>query len=264
MCLAAAVALVCLALGRPAQAANWQLRFDISVPYFGGEGGNATQRVTAGVRLTASDNFDGTWDAVVISSSVLSAYSYHPEFAPEHQFLANDYRYDSYPKQWTFYVMSDQDGQPVTLEWALPQAPGGSCLGISLTLTDVTAGAPVNLIQSSYQYVNAGGVPRQFQLTASQVVDTPPQAPVNLFSPRTSVSSALLFWTGSSGVAGYHIYRQDPGSTGFRRRTDAPITATRYQDAGLTPGDYSYLVTAVSPTGCESQPSNELTTHVGP
>jgi hypothetical protein len=263
VCLVVAVAMVPLALSGQAHAANWQLRFDISVPYPLGEGGKATQVVAAGVRLTALDGFDNTWDTVVTSSSVLSAYVYHPTFAPEYQFLSRDYRFDSYPKQWDFYVMSDQDVQPITLQWTVPQAAAGSCLGTSWTLTDVTASTDVDLMQSTYQYVNTGGVPRQFQLVASQVVESPPQQPVNLFSPRVGTSSVLMAWTGTAGISGYHIYRKDPGSIEYRRRTVAPAPTAKYVDSDVNPGSYAYLVMAVTSTGCESGPSNELTVQVG-
>ncbi|MEW6325711.1 MAG: fibronectin type III domain-containing protein [Nitrospirota bacterium] len=231
----------------------------------GGEGGKAAQVVTAGARLTALDAYDNTWDTMALGSSILSAYADHPDYAPGHRFLARDYRFDSYPKQWDMYVISDQDGQPVTLALTAPQTTSGACLGISLNLTDVTAGAPVDLLQPTYMYTNSAGVPRQFRLTASQVVETPPSSPANLFSPRVGTTSVLLAWTGVNGasVVGYHVYRKDPGSSEYRRRTVAPAPAGKYIDGDVNPGSYSYLVTAVTSTGCESGPSNGLAVFVG-
>lgn len=244
-------------------AADWQLSINISVPYASGEGDKATQVITAGMRLTALDAYENTWDTVAMGSTILSAYAYHPEYAPAYQFLARDYRSDSYPKQWDAYVSSDQDGQPITMAWSLPATTMNACLGITVSMTDVTAGTAIDLMQPTYVYTNNAGAPRQFQLTASQVVETPPLAPVNLFSPRTGTTSVLLAWTGTAGISGYHIYRKDPGSIEYRRWTVAPAPTAKYVDSDVNPGSYSYLVTAVTATGCESGPSNELTVKVG-
>lgn len=249
-----------------ALSADWDLGFTITVPFASGEGGNATQKVTAGARLTALDGFDNTWDTVMaMGGTTLTAYMYHPEYAADFQLLARDFRFDSYPKQWDFYVNSDQDGQPVTIAWTLPPAQTGTCLGIALALTDVTGGgAAVDLVQPSYQYTNSLGVPRHFQLTATQTVEAPPFAPSDLYSPRVGSASVLLSWTGSGGaLAGYHVYRKDPGALEYQRRTGAPVAVVKYLDADVAPGTYSYLITAVSATGCESGPSNEFEVKVG-
>jgi hypothetical protein len=243
-------------------AADWQatVTFSVADPI----GGRAVQPLTAGMRVTALDGFDNTWDAIAMKGNTLAAYFYHPGDTG-HEFLARDVRFSSYPKQWDLYVDSDQDGQPVMMGWSLPQTAMGACLGIALTMTDVTAGAPVDLTQAGYTYANSAGVSRRFQLTASQVVETPPQQPVNLFSPRVGASSVLLAWTGTANpaVVGYHIYRKDPGSTGYKRRTVAPAPTAKYIDTDVAPGDYFYLVTSTSATGCESNPSNALAVKVG-
>jgi hypothetical protein len=197
---------------------------------------------------------------------VLLAYSYHPEFAPAHQYLARDVRFDSYPKQWDLFVASDQDGQPVTIEWQLPQVTGGSCLGVEFSVNDVTGGTAVDLSQLNYSYTNNAAVTRQFQLSAAQVVEAPPPPPLNLFSPRTGTASALLAWSGGNdpAVVGSHVYRRDPGAVEFLRLTVVPTASAKYIDSGLAPGSYTYLVTAVTATGCESIPSNEITVFVSP
>ena len=249
-----------------AHAADWQLSINISVPYTMGEGGEATQRVTAGTRLTALDAFDNTWDTIALGSTILSAYAYHPEYAPAYELLARDFRFDRYPQQWDFYIVSNQDGQPVTLAWSLPATSMGACLGMTLTLTDVTAGTTVDLTQPTYGYTNSAGVMRQFQLDATQVVETPPLPPLNLFSPRTGTTSVLMAWAGvnSPSVVGYHVYRKAAGETAYQRLTTTSSTVAKYLDSGLSPASYSYLVTALTATGCESGPSNELTVSVGP
>jgi hypothetical protein len=249
-----------------ALSADWQWSVNISVPYVTAEGGKASQTVTAGARLTALDQFDNTWDTVAVGSTILSSYFYHPEYAPADQFLARDFRFDSYPKQWDLFVASDQDGQPITLAWSLPPTSMGSCLGLTLSLTDATTGAPVDLTQPTYLYTNNAAVTRHFVLNATQVITTPPSAPLSLFSPRTGTASVLLAWSGVTdpSVVGYHVYRKDPGATEYRRVTATPTPVAKYLDTGLNPGAYSYLVTAVTSTGCESSPSNALSVTVGP
>ena len=248
-----------------ALASDWQLGLTVSVPYPGGEGGKARQTLTAGARSTALDGFDNTWDTVIYNNgSALLAYFYHPEFATDDQQLARDIRLDSYPKQWDFYLSSDQDGQPVTLARSLPQPSMGACVGVSLSLTDVTAGGPVDLTQPSYLYTNNASTTRHFQLTATQAVQNPPAAPVNLFSPRTGTTAVLLSWRpNSGGVTGYRVYRKDPGAAQYHQLTVTPTAVTKYLDQGLSPGSYSYEVTAVT-ADCESGPSAALAVTVGP
>jgi hypothetical protein len=272
-----ALTLHSLPLAPRVYAAEWQMDINVSVPYTLGEGGKASQVVAVGTRVTALDGFDNTWDTVALGSALLSAYAYHPELSPDHQTLARDFRSDSYPKQWDIYIISSDgydgggnpvtmDGQPVTLSWNLPTISAGVCVGIAFTLTDVTAGVTVDLLQPSYTYTNVSGTPRQFQFSTEQVVESPPPSPVNLYSPRVGSASVLLAWTGVGGstAAGYHVYRRDPGSTQYTRLTPSPVTVQKYIDSDVPPGSYAYLVTTVTSTGCESSPSNMLAVTVSP
>jgi hypothetical protein len=235
-----------------------------SLPYTSAEGGRATQSVTAGMRQTAQDAFDNVSDTKALGSAIVSAYAYHPEFTPKHQFLAQDIRADHYPQSWTLYLSSNQDGQPVTLNWALPAATPGDCRGVTLSLTDVTAGTTVDLLQGSYAYTNRAATPRLFTLTATSAAQSAPAAPLNLFSPRRASTSVLLAWSEvtDSAVVGYQVYRKDPGTTGYVRRTASPAPSAKYLDSDLVPGGYAYFVTAVTATGCESPPSTALTVTV--
>ena len=152
------------------------------------------------------------------------------------------------------------------MEWMLPTTSAGTCLGMELTLTDVTAGTPVDLLQGSYQYTNSAGVPRQFQLDSIQIIETPPAPPSALFSPRTGTSSVLLAWNavGDPAIIGSHVYRKVAGSTAYQRLTTTPTTTTKFVDNNVTAGSYSYLVTSVTAGGCESGPSNVIDITVGP
>ena len=153
-------------VARPALAADWQMKMTMTVPYVGAEGDVATQAFTAGARSTALDGFDNQWDTVALGSSILTVYAYHPDFAVENRLLIRDFRSELFPQEWDIYVGSDQDGKPVTLTWTLP--PNPACLGLSLSLTDTTTGAAVDLTQASYGYTNDAATPRRFHLMATR------------------------------------------------------------------------------------------------
>lgn len=71
--------------------------------------------------------------------------------------------------------------------------------------------------------------------------------------PAANLTSAItaqgvtLSWTAStdSGVRGYHVYRAANPRGPFQRLTGAPVTATRYTDAGAASGKYTYMVRAI-------------------
>ena len=242
-------------------AADWEMRLSASLPYTSAEGGRATQSVTVGAGTAAKDAFDNASDTKAINGLVMTAYAYHPEFATKDRFLARDIRADHYPQTWTIDIASNQDGQPVTLSWTLPPVRPGSCQDVTLSLTDASTGVTVDLLGPSYHYTNVAATPRRFTLTASQATQATPGAPPNLRSHhRIRSTASRLVWSkvNDPAVVGYHLYRKDPGATGFMRRTVSPLTSHTYLDSDLVPGDYAYYVTAVNSTGCESEPSNTI------
>jgi hypothetical protein len=241
-------------------AADWELTVSASLPYTSAEGGRAAQSLTIGARATAQDGFDNASDTKALGGAIVSIYADHPNFAPGQQFLARDLRANHYPQTWDFVVSSNQDGRPITLRWTLPAGQPGSCQDVSLSLTDTTAGATVNLLQPSYVFTNSVALPRRFTVTATQSAQSPPPAPLNLFRPHHGSKTVQLAWSGvnHSSVVGYHVYRKDPGTTNAMRRTATPVRSTDYLDSGLVPGGYVYFVTAVNTTGCESPLSSAL------
>jgi len=242
-------------------AADWEMRLSASLPYTSAEGGRATQSVIVGAGKAAKDAFDNASDTKAISGSVMTAYVDHPEFELKNRFLSRDIRADHYPQAWTIDVASNQDGQPVTLSWTLPPGRPGSCQGVALSLTDGSTGVTVDLLGPSYHYTNVAATPRRFTLTATQMTQTIPGSPANLRSHhRIRSTASRLVWgkVNDSVVVGYHLYRKDPGATGFLRRTVSPLASHNYLDNSLSPGDYSYYVTAVTSAGCESEPSNTI------
>jgi len=250
----------------PVYAADWELTLSASLPYPSAEGGRAAQSLTIGARATAQDGFDNASDTKALGGAIVSIYADHPNFTPGRQYLARDLRADHYPQSWAFVVSSNQNGQPVTLRWTMPAGQPGSCQGVSLSLTDETAGSTVSLLQPPYVYTNSVARPRRFTVMATQAAQSPPPAPVNLFRPRHQSTSVQLAWSEvkKSSVVGYHVYRKDPGTTNAVRRTATPVHSPKYLDSSLVPGGYAYFVTAVTASGCESPLSAALTVTVTP
>jgi hypothetical protein len=67
-----------------------------------------------------------------------------------------------------------------------------------------------------------------------------------------------LSWKPStSPVIGYNVYRRGP--SGLVKLNFVPVAGTTYVDSTVQPGQtYYYTTKAVSPTGTESSPSNEV------
>jgi len=61
---------------------------------------------------------------------------------------------------------------------------------------------------------------------------------------------------------GYHVYRADVAAGPFSRRTSSLVTATSFDDANVPPGNYAYMVRAVSlqanPSGTYFNPSQGI------
>lgn len=90
-----------------------------------------------------------------------------------------------------------------------------------------------------------------------------PPLPEN-FVALAERGSVRLRWDPSADddVAGYHLYRREPGRD-FHRITEDPVTGTEYFDTGLTSGfSYSYRIQVVDGAGNESPESAPVTTTV--
>jgi hypothetical protein len=76
-------------------------------------------------------------------------------------------------------------------------------------------------------------------------------------SPGPQHSVNLSWKPSTSPVIGYNVYRRGP--SGLVRLNVAPVAGTTYVDSTVQPGQtYYYTTKAVSPTGTESSPSNEV------
>lgn len=74
---------------------------------------------------------------------------------------------------------------------------------------------------------------------------------------RGKLTSIALFWTVYDGVAGYNIYRSDTETGSYALlNTTGLLTVAYFEDSGLGElTEYYYKVTAISPSGNESEPS---------
>lgn len=79
---------------------------------------------------------------------------------------------------------------------------------------------------------------------------------VSLFG---AVRNNELRWTASSGASGYNVYRSGVSHQSYRKLTATPITQLSYTDREVMPDvSWFYVVTAVGPTGLESNNSIEI------
>jgi hypothetical protein len=95
---------------------------------------------------------------------------------------------------------------------------------------------------------------RQFLGNTSGSADRKPRGST---SPGRQHSVNLSWKASASAVLGYNVYRRD--RWGLSKVNSAPVTSTSYLDNSVQPGEIYYYVTrAVSSTGIESSPSNEI------
>ncbi len=92
-----------------------------------------------------------------------------------------------------------------------------------------------------------------------------PETPVGLAATPVIYSalfSALkvvrLTWTGQADAAGYNVYRTTSSHLDYVKVNDSPVVRTKYtDDDARADRPYYYVVTAVGPTGLESNRSKE-------
>lgn len=116
--------------------------------------------------------------------------------------------------------------------------------------------------------VSAAEPPVESATTAEREIDyrdrfppPPPTALVALPEP----GRVRLRWRASPApdLAGYHVYRLDPGAQDRRRLTSEPIETLEFLDSGLAPGrTYAYRLTAVDMEGNEGVPGEEVEVQV--
>jgi hypothetical protein len=93
-----------------------------------------------------------------------------------------------------------------------------------------------------------------------------PRTPVGLRGVWTAYRSLFntleamqLTWTAQADAAGYNVYRSETPHAGFVKINDAPVAVPSFTDDDLGIGpEFYYVVTAVGPTGLESNRSIEI------
>ena len=104
---------------------------------------------------------------------------------------------------------------------------------------------PIRVPGAGTGALSVGPMSAEACVTPVDVFPPVPPADLRLFW-RTEATE--LSWTesGSTDVAGYHIYRSGPDGTGFERLTESPVEHTSYTDAARDPRSaYRYAITAV-------------------
>jgi hypothetical protein len=100
---------------------------------------------------------------------------------------------------------------------------------------------------------------------AQPIKDGYPRTPVGLDahlavyrSLFNSLNTVRLNWTAQTDAAGYNVYRTNTPHLGYVKINTTPVTGTSFSDtnAGSDP-TYTYAVTAVGPTGLESNRSRD-------
>jgi len=100
---------------------------------------------------------------------------------------------------------------------------------------------------------------------AQPIKDGHPRTPAGLTGGTVVYSSLFntlravaLSWTAQADAAGYNIYRTTSPHSAYVKVNAAPVTGTTYTDGGVgTDPSYYYVLTAVGPTGLESNRSRE-------
>ncbi len=96
------------------------------------------------------------------------------------------------------------------------------------------------------------------EATVTVHVDTAPPAATVLSGEVRNVKDVYLSWNEvvDNGLSGYNVYRDGA------RLNSAPLSVTEYLDAGLSDGDYTYMVRALDSSGLESEDSNQVSLRV--
>ena len=92
-----------------------------------------------------------------------------------------------------------------------------------------------------------------------------PRTPVGLYSEGQIYSSLFnslevirLFWTAQTDAASYNIYKSSTPQVGYVKINTTPVTGTSFTDTSVSLGlPYYYAITAVGPTGLESNRSHD-------
>ena len=160
----------------------------------------------------------------------------------------------------------------VTLSWDAVSAAAGFNLyrngrkvndapigDITFTDTSLAPGTSFNYAVAAVGSDGREGA-RSATITASTTGTAPVvPTPTGLRIDTVGQGSVALSWTAAAGVAGYDILRGTAPGGPYAPVNQAPVSATTFADATVTPATtYFYVVRSVSASGATSAASNEV------
>ncbi len=167
----------------------------------------------------------------------------------------------------SLYVLAttpDTDIAQVQLQYRAVGAASWTNLGTAVTQAPwETQWAPGSLPRGDYEIravaTDRGNRtdPSPASITVTYTDLTPPAPPQGL-AAKVDGGDVTLTWNAvaDADLAGYEVWRSD--GSGFELLTSSPITATTYQDSGVTDGVYHYIVAALDAAGNVSNSSGEV------
>lgn len=247
-----------------ADAADWVVRFEVSTPSGGADGGKARVGLTAGTDPTATAGFDGVWDTTAFSNAVLTAT--FPTVAGTPSTASGLWRdlrsMADLPANWDVTVSSNLTNPVISLTWTVSQAE--PCQAWTLSLTDQSGPTTLDWASGAFSFTYTAA--RTFRLSAATgATETPPLAPTGLWSPLSGAGGVVLAWTPvtTGGVTGYDVFRRRAGEALSTRLTASPTAQPAYVDKTVAAGTtYVYVVRAVSASRCASAASADVTVAV--
>ena len=125
----------------------------------------------------------------------------------------------------------------------------GYVYGNNITFRDITTGSNGAAATTGYDLATGRG---------SWITSVPAPGAPTLNTATGGVNSVALTWSGPTtggAAASYNVYRS--GASGPVSLVTSGVTGTSFTDT-VTPGTYTYQITAVNSSGVEGPPSNQL------
>lgn len=171
------------------------------------------------------------------------------------------------------------DGTQVTLAWSSVSGATGYYLRVDNTTNNITPDDwfkdpateySINDLHSTtfigavapnapYSWWVHGAAANIGPSTSGTFTCAPSVTPPSNVTDTVSGSVVGITWDKNveANVVGYNVYRASESGT-FTKLNQSPVTGTTYKDSPVSVGVYTYHVTAVTTTGDESSPSNNL------
>src|SRR3989304_2123269 len=148
--------------------ASYQVDIEISTPDSKADTGLASNKLHIGTDRTATDGYDNKFDTLALfalseGTMPLQAYLYHPEYSSGQQKLWGDFRGESFPQEWEFEVLSEENSL-ININWLI-NAPAN----LKFNLIDLNRNQEIAMASSNkYSFSNSTSVPKKFLLKVSE------------------------------------------------------------------------------------------------